>query len=136
MMEQGSDEIPSESPPPVDIQPVKPSPPVPPAKPRQSSASLPTPTPRQFDPQDLVGRSEAEVMNLLGTPSEMREESPARIWEYAGNGCSVDVIFYFDLTLRQFRALTYRVEPEGQPEQAQKSCLGGIQEGQRGRAKR
>jgi hypothetical protein len=137
MTEQRSDDVPREQTTPVDVQPVKPSPPLPPAKPRaQSPASPAVQTSPQFDPQELVGRGEAEVIDLLGAPSEIRDEPPARVWEYAGVGCSVNVTFYFDLTLRQFRALTYRVEPEGQPEQVQKSCLGGIQEGQRGRAKR
>jgi hypothetical protein len=84
----------------------------------------------------LVGLGEGEVADLIGVPGEVREEPPARVWRYAGDGCSVDVLFYFDLTLQQFRALTYRIEPEGQSEQAQRNCLGGIQEGQRGRAKR
>lgn len=131
--EQPSDVVPSEAPAAVEPGPVKPSPPVPPLKP----AVQPSIEPRaEFDPQQLVGLGEGEVTNLIGAPGEIRDEPPARVWRYAGDGCSVDVLFYFDLTLQQFRALTYRIEPEGQSEQAQKNCLGGIQEGQRGRAKR
>jgi hypothetical protein len=108
----------------------KPSPPpAPPAKPPVQSSL-------QLDPQQLVGLGEMEVTDLLGTPREVREEAPARVWRYAGDSCSVDVLFYFDLTRQQFRALTYRMEPQGRSEQAQRICLGGIQEAQRGGSKR
>lgn len=105
------------------------APPTPPAKPPvQPSAEL--------DPHELVGLGEAEVTGLIGSPGEVRDEPPALVWRYAGDKCAVDVLFYFDLTRQEFRALTYRVEPEGGSEQAQRICLGGIQEAQRGGAKR
>jgi hypothetical protein len=106
-----------------------PPPPVPPAKPPVQSSL-------QLDPQLLIGLGEMEVTDLIGAPREVREEAPARVWRYAGDNCSVDVLFYYDLTRQQFRALTYRMEPQGRSEQAQKICLGGIQEVQRGGSKR
>lgn len=102
-------------------------PPIPPAKP---------PVEAQLDPQRLVGLDEAGVMDLIGTPQDVREEAPARVWHYAGDKCSVEVLFYFDLTKKQFRALTYRVEPAGKSDMAQRICLGGIQEAKSGGTKR
>jgi hypothetical protein len=101
-------------------------PPVPPAKPPVA----------QLDPQRLVGLNENAVTDLIGSPSEVRDEPPARVWRYNGNKCSVDVLFYFDLTQQEFRALTYSVEPAGRSDLAQRICLGGIQEAQRGGTKR
>lgn len=101
-------------------------PPVPPAKPPIA----------QLDPQRLVGLNENAVTDLIGPPNEVRNESPARVWRYNGNKCSVDVLFYFDLTQQEFRALTYSVEPAGRSDLAQRICLGGIQEAQRGGTKR
>jgi len=101
-------------------------PPVPPAKPPVA----------QLDPQRLVGLNESAVTDLIGPPQEVRDVPPARVWRYSGNKCSVDVTFYFDLTQQEFRALTYSVEPAGRSEFAQRICLGGIQEAQRGGTKR
>ena len=108
-------------------QPFSPrQPPVPPAKPPVA----------QLDPQRLVGLNEGAVRDMIGSPSEVRDEPPARVWRYNGNKCSVDVLFYFDLTQQEFRALTYSVEPAGRSDLAQRICLGGIQEAQRGGTKR
>jgi hypothetical protein len=98
-----------------------PVPPVPPAKPVN-----------QLDPKRLVGMSEGQVTELIGTPKEVRDEPPALVWRYTGDSCFVDVLFYFDLTRQEFRALAYRFDSNGRTDQAQRTCLGGIQEAQRG----
>ena len=101
-------------------------PPVPPAKPPVA----------QLDPQRLVGLNESAVTDLIGPPQDVRDQPPARVWRYAGNKCAVEVLFYFDLTQQEFRALTFSVEPAGRSDLAQRICLGGIQEAQRGGTKR
>jgi hypothetical protein len=101
-------------------------PPVPPAKPPIA----------QLDPQRLVGLNESAVTDLIGPPQDVRDQPPARVWRYTGNKCAVEVLFYFDLTKQEFRALTYSVEPAGRSDLAQRICLGGIQEAQRGGTKR
>lgn len=98
-----------------------PKPPVPPAKPAA-----------ELDPKRLVGMSEGQVTELIGTPKEVRDEPPALVWRYAGNDCFVDVLFYFDLTRQEFRALAYRFDSGGRTVEAQRTCLGGIQEAKRG----
>jgi len=98
-----------------------PVPPVPPAKPVA-----------QLDPKRLVGMNEGQVSKLIGSPKEVRDEPPALVWRYTGDNCSVDVLFYFDLTRQEFRALAYRFDASGRSEQAQRICLGGIEEAQRG----
>ena len=101
-------------------------PPVPPAKPPVA----------QLDPQRLVGLNESAVTDLIGPPQDVRDQPPARVWSYTGNKCAVEVLFYFDLTQQEFRALTYSVEPAGRSDLSQRICLGGIQEAQRGGTKR
>ena len=101
-------------------------PPIPPAKPPLRASTT------ELDPQRLVGLNESGVADLIGTPQDTRDESPARVWHYTGDKCSLDVLFYFDLSKQQFRALTYSVEPAGKSDLAQRICLGGIQEAQRG----
>lgn len=101
-----------------------PKPPVPPTKPAN-----------ELDPKRLVGMSEGQVTELIGTPTEVRDEPPALVWRYTGDDCYVDVLFYFDLTRQEFRALTYRFDSRGRTEAAQRACLGGIQEAKRGSSK-
>jgi hypothetical protein len=44
--------------------------------------------------KDLVGRSERDVRSTLGTPSFTRADGPAKVWQYSGSSCLLDVFLY------------------------------------------
>lgn len=64
------------------------------------------------DPAALTKLTEREISYLFGTPSMVRRDADARIWQYRTEGCVVDVYFYkngdrnsgFDVTHVDFRA--------------------------------
>ncbi len=58
----------------------------------------------------LIGLTEKSLVGWLGEPANRREQSPARIWRYAGTGCTLDVFLFLDLVSREFRALSYEVK--------------------------
>jgi len=58
----------------------------------------------------VIGLTEKSLVGWLGEPANRREQSPARIWRYAGAGCALDVFLFLDLVSREFRALSYEVK--------------------------
>ncbi len=58
----------------------------------------------------VIGLTEKSLVGWLGEPANRREQSPARIWRYAGAGCTLDVFLFLDLVSREFRALSYEVK--------------------------
>lgn len=58
-------------------------------------------------PENLVGLDTDSVQNLLGEPSQIRNEDLSREWIYARQGCLFSVFFYPDLEGRSYRVLKY-----------------------------
>lgn len=52
---------------------------------------------RNASTKELVGMEEPEVAALLGYPRYVREESIARVWQYAAGDCVLDLFLYPDL---------------------------------------
>ena len=42
----------------------------------------------------LKGLNPVQVKAILGTPGFLRRDNPAEIWQYRGQGCTLDVFFY------------------------------------------
>lgn len=42
----------------------------------------------------LIGLTRADVSRLLGTPTLLRREPPAEVWQYAGAACVLHVFIY------------------------------------------
>jgi hypothetical protein len=55
----------------------------------------------------LVGLSEEETIVLLGQPAAESDAAPAKLWEYRGRDCVLDVYFYLDVSRNGFYALHY-----------------------------
>jgi hypothetical protein len=53
----------------------------------------------------LIGKSQGDVRTLLGQPSTTENASPATIWRYTTQTCSLEVLFYIDLGTNTLRAL-------------------------------
>lgn len=103
----------------------------PPPTPKQSAKTAAPPTaipPRRPGPESkaLVGKTEKELKELLGMPSEVRNEPPALVWNYRAKQCSLDVFMYFDVGQEGFRSLAYRFYPETRVAWAERKCLAGI----------
>lgn len=56
----------------------------------------------------VAGMSEARLREELGAPTTATERGAQKIWRYAGNGCSVEVIFFRDVTRNTYAALQQR----------------------------
>ena len=62
-----------------------------------------------FDPELLVGLDFEATKTLLGSPAVQIEQPPAKVWAYAGGGCTFSVFFYPSVDDQEFRVLTYEV---------------------------
>ena len=60
----------------------------------QSLAALPPDLPLDDDPDRLLGLDPTDLESLLGMPELVRQEAPARIWQYRTVGCVLDVVLY------------------------------------------
>ena len=56
----------------------------------------------------LVGLSQPETAALLGKPTLEEEAAPAKVWQYRGRDCVLDVYFFLDVSRNGFYALDYR----------------------------
>lgn len=91
--------------------------PVPPPKPPAPEVSTPTEVIAAVVGRDLIG-----VVDLLGQPDLVVQQPPAMIWRYAVEGCQIDVFFYADMTTRQRRALSYRVNSQSDTPEGAERC--------------
>ncbi|WP_142849869.1 hypothetical protein [Telmatospirillum sp. J64-1] len=77
----------------------------PPPKPKPSAAAVAEPG---IEKPILVGKSAAELSQILGMPSEEIEAAPGKVWRYQSRACSLDVHLFFDVARGDFYALEYR----------------------------
>lgn len=66
--------------------------------PDAETASAPAPPPqtaaRVVRADELVGKKETEITELLGKPSLVRHDRQAQVWQYRGQTCVLDLFFY------------------------------------------
>ncbi len=56
-----------------------------------------------------MGKSQAEVTDLMGTPARVEQRAASTVWVYQGGDCGLDVFFFLDMATSNERVLT--VEP-------------------------
>ncbi len=56
----------------------------------------------------VAGMTEAGVRGALGSPHEEAQKGSQKIWIYRGNGCSVEVSFFIDVTRNAYAALDHK----------------------------
>jgi hypothetical protein len=69
----------------------------------KSEVSLTVPAPKKSQPGEslkinepsrLKGLNTLQVTEVLGRPGFLRHDSPAEIWQYRANGCTLDLYIY------------------------------------------
>ncbi len=88
----------------------------------------PVPPPRGNDdvPDGLasvVGFDQDAVRNLLGDPIWVQEIPPALSWQYASDACVLELLFFMEVTTRNFRVLSYDVTSDDDAIDVDQRCL-------------
>jgi len=80
-----------------------------------ASAATPAPEPPEIDarPSDLFGLDEAGITALLGPTHYTRNEAPARVLQYAGRACVLDLFLYPDGPDGTMRTVYFEMRPTG-----------------------
>ena len=73
----------------------------------------PAPPAPVYTASELMGKSEAEVTNLMGAPARVEQRAASTVWVYQGADCGLDVFFFRDMATSDERVLT--VAPTSQP---------------------
>lgn len=79
--------------------------PLPPAPAAESMAQRP------ILPASIVsvaGMTEAGVRGALGPPQEEVNKGSQKVWTYRGDGCSIQVSFFLDVTSNSYAALAHK----------------------------
>jgi hypothetical protein len=118
---------------PARVAPV--SPPTLPPPPAAETASRVIPAPADVVPDvaaspivpasvtSLAGLAEGDVRRLLGAPRSQTDKGSQKIWTYAGEGCSVEVIFFLDVTRGTYAALDHKTLDADGRTPSEASCL-------------
>lgn len=72
---------------------------------------------------NIIGKSEAEVRDLLGPPVTVEERPPGKIWRYREGRCTLEVQLYPDVETRQFGTLAYEVRSDDNTDEGNRACL-------------
>jgi hypothetical protein len=103
----------------ASVEPIKQKTPTPAAKEAvepEPPAEQPAPPAPVYTASELMGKSEAEVTNLMGTPARVEQRAASTVWVYRGADCGLDVFFFLDMATSDERVLT--VAPNSQSAQA------------------
>lgn len=87
-----------------------------PAAEPEPPAEQPAPPAPVYTASELMGKSEAEVTELMGAPARVEQRAASTVWVYQGGDCGLDVFFFLDMATSDERVLT--VAPTTQPASA------------------
>lgn len=59
-----------------------------------------------YTASELMGKSEAEVAALMGTPARVEQRAASTVWVYKDGDCGLDVFFFLDMATSDERVLT------------------------------
>jgi hypothetical protein len=97
--------------------------------PPSSVPAAPPPRKPELDgakPVNLIGLGPDAVTDLIGTPTEVREEPPATVWVYDRGDCRLEVFFYMDMQSESLRSLAIDVKGNVASEVQKQSCLARV----------
>lgn len=112
--------------PPVETTP-PPAPP--PPKPRPRPRTAPPVPAAPTTPIVVVGLSRPELTRTLGEPVERTDRNPGQTWVYRAQGCSVEVLFLFDVVRNDMFAIDRKIIGTDGSDRAEQQCLQRIKAG-------
>jgi hypothetical protein len=117
-----------DSPPPMPpVASARPTPPAPtPARPLDITPAPPAAPSAASDPFSIAGLSEREVEAIFGRPVEKSDRGPRRIWTYQQPDCSVQVMFFLDITRDAYYALDQKTSVPSGGTRSIRECLRDI----------
>jgi hypothetical protein len=68
---------------------------------------------------ELMGKRQAEVSALMGSPARVEQRAASTVWVYQGGGCALDVFFFLDMATSDERVLTVAPSAESAAAAAQ-----------------
>lgn len=84
------------------------------------------PAPRKvIDPKAMIGKSDADLREMLGEPNAVEENPPANVWTYALKNCRLSFFLYLNVSSDTYKVLTYDVTPA----EAKDKCFGPVGKG-------
>lgn len=83
--------------------------PIPPPPPKPPQPTPPSSPAAKAVPGELVGKSEADVHQLLGDAKGEHPDGAARVQTYAGKGCILDVVLFLDVSRGEWTVLSYEL---------------------------
>ncbi|MFV3129081.1 hypothetical protein [Niveispirillum sp. KHB5.9] len=69
-----------------------------------------------------IGLNEEALQKLLGQPSAIRDETPAKVLSFRRSECALNLTLYPDVETRVFRTLSYEVTSDDHDERTAKLC--------------
>ena len=98
----------------------------PPAAPEQKTARAPL-VPINDDPDQLMGLAPRAISHLLGSPSLLRTETLAQVWQYTAADCVLDIYLYAeDETPDKLRVTYYEIRRTDSPRSGTRACIADI----------
>jgi hypothetical protein len=76
-------------------------------------------------PVHVVGMSQDELRKALGEPMERIDQGPGQAWIYKTPKCTVEILFFLDVTRNGYYALDRKLSGTGDP--AEQACYMDIQ---------
>ncbi|MHB1204881.1 MAG: hypothetical protein ACYCZX_04885 [Rhodospirillaceae bacterium] len=133
---------PAPVPPPVVAAPQTPAPEQPPVvpipKPAPPKRAAPKPVAKAPDPPEapqpavtdqvigqVIGMSQDDLRKAFGEPAERLDQGPGQAWIYKTPSCTVEILFFLDVTRNGYYALDRKVSVTGDP--AERACYTDIQ---------
>ena len=80
------------------------------------------------EPGRLKGRSEADLRAIFGEPPMLRRDGPARVWQYAVEGCFLDLFLYEEKEGSGVSVLVrhFEIRNRGEHSPSTRACLSAI----------
>jgi hypothetical protein len=76
---------------------------------------------------ELMGKRQAEVSALMGSPARIEQRAASTVWVYQGGDCALDVFFFLDMATSDERVLTVAPSADSAAAAAQVPTTSGAQ---------
>lgn len=73
----------------------------------------------------VIGMSQDDLRKAFGEPAERIDQGPGQAWIYKTPTCTVEILFFLDVTRNGYYALDRKVSVTGDP--AERACYTDIQ---------